>query len=479
MASAETGRRNFLKYAVTAVVCGVVAGVGGWFAGTAAMPPPKTVTETMISTTTVTAPAPAAVTVTKTVTPPPTTVTKTITVKPTPPAPTGPPIKIGYQIDLTGVLASYGYWQKISFEQAIKKLNEEGGIAGRPVEGIMEDSASKSDVGIAAFKKLVLDFGCDFVLGTTHSGIAMATAPLAKELKIPYLVQGAMSHAVTVTGKGNRWLFRYISQVRQQTAAFAKFAVENIAKKWTTYYWDYAWGQSHDIYFSKLVEKYGGKIVGHVPIPLGTAEHMPYIAKIPKETEALYPVLFGPPTITFLKQLHEAAFWGEIGMVICTIDAIASEPLKDILEGVWVLEYWPRLLQYDDTPYNREFRERCGLNELGLDIKKPEMAGLFSHMWPPWCHSLGMLKWAIEETGWKDKKDNAKIVKALEGATFKQSYGYVQRDGFFRAEDHQGFHPHYLSRIENGRLHVKEYLDIEDIWFEPEPPTDFTKEPLD
>ncbi|RLI28244.1 MAG: hypothetical protein DRO46_04320, partial [Candidatus Hecatellales archaeon] len=43
---AEPGRRNFLKYAVTAIVCGVVAGVGGWMAGRAVVPPPKTVTVT-------------------------------------------------------------------------------------------------------------------------------------------------------------------------------------------------------------------------------------------------------------------------------------------------------------------------------------------------------------------------------------------------------------------------------------------------
>jgi len=479
MASAETGRRNFIKYAATAIVCGVIAGVGGWFAGSAAVPPPKTITKTLRETTTVTAPVAAPTTVT--VTAPPTTVTEriteTVTVKPTPPAPKGTPIKIGHMPDLTGALASYGVWQKIAFEQAVKKINEEeGGIDGRPVEIAVEDTATKTDVGLAAFKKLALEFKADFIVGTTHSGVAMACAPLAKELKIPWFMEAPMSHRCTEGDKGNRWIFRYVSQVRQQTKVFARIAAE-IAKKWTTYYWDYAWGQSHDIWFTRELEKWGGKVVGHVPIPLGTAEHMPYIAKIPKETEVLYPVLFGAPSITLLKQLYEAGFWGEIGMVICTIDAIATEPLKEILEGVWVLEYWPRLLRYDDTPYNREFRKRYGCDELGRSIKDPTKDALWSHIFPAWMTPF-MIKEAIEATGWKDRKDNPKVIKYLEGAVFKQSYWYPQRDSFFRAQDHQGFHPHYLSRIEKGRLHVKEYLDIEDIWFEPEVPTDFTKEPL-
>ncbi len=66
------------------VVLIIVAGVGGYFAGSSAVPPPKTVTSTVVQTVTATAAA-ATVTVTTTVTPPPKTVTVTATPTPTPP----------------------------------------------------------------------------------------------------------------------------------------------------------------------------------------------------------------------------------------------------------------------------------------------------------------------------------------------------------------------------------------------------------
>ncbi|MCX8186632.1 MAG: tripartite tricarboxylate transporter substrate binding protein [Sulfolobales archaeon] len=79
------------------VVLVIVAGVGGYFAGSSAVPPPRTVTSTAIQTVTTTAAA-ATVTVTSTITPPPVTVTSTVTPPPrtvtvtVTPTPTPPPI---------------------------------------------------------------------------------------------------------------------------------------------------------------------------------------------------------------------------------------------------------------------------------------------------------------------------------------------------------------------------------------------------
>jgi len=79
VSSSSVGRRGFLKIAVSAIVAGVVAGVGGYFAGSATVPPPKTVTETVTKT--------VATTITQTK-----TVTVTSTPKPT--KPTKPTRKI-------------------------------------------------------------------------------------------------------------------------------------------------------------------------------------------------------------------------------------------------------------------------------------------------------------------------------------------------------------------------------------------------
>src|ERR1700760_4068165 len=56
------------------------------------------------------------------------------------------PIRIGHQCDLTGALASTGYWRKKAADAAVKYVNEHGGIAGRQVELITVDTETKVDV---------------------------------------------------------------------------------------------------------------------------------------------------------------------------------------------------------------------------------------------------------------------------------------------------------------------------------------------
>ena len=90
----SSGRRNFLKYAVTAIVAGVVAGVGGYFGGAGtAPPPPPPVTQTVPGPTvtqTQTVPGPT-VTQSVTETVPGPTVTQTVTPPPPPTAAATPP----------------------------------------------------------------------------------------------------------------------------------------------------------------------------------------------------------------------------------------------------------------------------------------------------------------------------------------------------------------------------------------------------
>jgi sulfonate transport system substrate-binding protein len=92
----RVSRRGFLTVAVSAIVAGVIAGVGGYYAGLAATPAKettRTVERTLTTTTTLAPGAPYTTTVTTTTTPPPTTVTRTVTTTVTATTPTTAPPK--------------------------------------------------------------------------------------------------------------------------------------------------------------------------------------------------------------------------------------------------------------------------------------------------------------------------------------------------------------------------------------------------
>src|SRR3990167_5464697 len=116
------------------------------------------------------------------------------------------PIVIGHQGDLTGLLAVVGYWHDKSARAAINRINKEGGIAGRSLTYVIEDTESNPAVGVRKLRKLIQENNADFVIGSEHGGLAMASAPIVKETKTLYV---SASYTDAVTGKaGNRYVIR-------------------------------------------------------------------------------------------------------------------------------------------------------------------------------------------------------------------------------------------------------------------------------
>lgn len=396
-----------------------------------------------------------------------------------------PPIVIGHQADLSGGISSWGYWLDKAARAAVEKVNQEGGIAGRPVKLVVEDTETNPAVGVRKLRKLILQDKADFIIGSVHSGVMMASVPVAKELQTIYIPIAMASEATAE--QGNRFVFRINSHVREQVQAAARWVVNDPsgpnAKKWTICVSDYQWGWSHEYWFSKEVEKNGGKVLAKIRIPQGTKDFLPYISKIPKETEAIYFIFFGADSIGFIQQLHEVGFRGKKFTVVCTLEAIDVAKLGAAAEGIWLLEYLPRYLNQDllpaellgtfKTPYHQDFRKALNVDADGYSLDNPDRVIACSHCWATY-EVVFMLKKAIEESGWRSKADNDKLIRTLEGIHLKQSHQFPQGDKFVRPEDHQGFHQHWMSRVENGKIVVKFHIPTEKVIYSP--PVDFRKQ---
>ena len=381
------------------------------------------------------------------------------------------PIVIGHQADLTGFLATYGYFYDKVAKAAIDEINKEGGIAGRPVKYVVEDTASDPPTGVRKLRKLIEAEGADFVIGSVHSGVCIASAPAVKELKTVYFPFG-MATEITAE-KGNRYLFRLITHVREQIQAAGKWAMENVSKEWTSCTTDYAWGWSHRDWWKKLVDENGGKVLSQINIPVGTKDFLPYLAKIPAETKAIYYATLGADTIGFIRQLREIGYKEKKFGVICNHDGIDLGVLGDAVEGDWTLEYLPRYFSEYNTPYHRKLREYAGLDPNGKEIGGKGLVVTGSHYWSSY-EAVFTIKGAVEGSGWKSKKDNPALIEWLEGRTFKEGPGFPQGDILIRAEDHQGFHQHWMSRIEGGKYRIKFRIPKERTMYPPA--VDYRKE---
>src|SRR5262245_63540984 len=90
-------------------------------------------------------------------------------------APSGPPIRIGSTLALTGPLAPTALLHKIAGEIYVEELNKANGLLGRPVEWVLLDDQSKPDVTRSLYEKLITVDKVDLLMGPyATSGILAA-----------------------------------------------------------------------------------------------------------------------------------------------------------------------------------------------------------------------------------------------------------------------------------------------------------------
>ena len=139
------------------------------------------------------------------------------------------PIVIGHHAELTGGFSSWGYWHDKCARKAVDLINSQGGIANRKVELATEDTESNPATGARKLRNLIQRMNAEFVTGSVHSGVMLASIPIATELKVPYFSTGEATEA---TGsKGTRYSFRTGSDTYSLAAAGVPWAMENLVKK--------------------------------------------------------------------------------------------------------------------------------------------------------------------------------------------------------------------------------------------------------
>jgi len=383
----------------------------------------------------------------------------------------GKPIKIGMIADKTGVLAAYGYSHEKVLKAAVKKINKDGGIAGRPVKLYVEDTESKASVATLKFRKLVDTYGVDFIIDSNSSGIAIACCPIAKELKTPYFPCAGATEISTT--KGNRYVFQSPTCVREECKGAAKFAVNHIGKKWVTVVVNYSWGISNEKEFKKYVTKNGGVVLKSIRVPMKTSDFLPYLkGKIPKEAEAVFFANFGSDFLSFIRDLY--AIRPDIKKLGAVYVLSGHDPKKlgKPAEGLYCMTPYPTTLKGLDTKANRMYRKLIGVDANGVEIGTGKRFVL-AYDWAVW-EAMFALKHAIEKSGWKSRKDTPKVIEALEGMKFKESVEFPQGNMWIRAKDHLTITGLYVEQVDHGTLKVVAKIPSKNVEFKPE--VDRTKE---
>src|ERR1700686_4783265 len=130
-------------------------------------------------------------------------------------------VKIGLDNPLTGTYAPTGKNELTGCQHAIDQINAKGGILGRQVQLLVEDSTS-GDAGTAVQKarKLIERDQVNFLLGNVNSALALAMAQVSNEKKGIHIVPGGPPDAVT--GPTCHWnVFRVCNTTQMEANAVA------------------------------------------------------------------------------------------------------------------------------------------------------------------------------------------------------------------------------------------------------------------
>ncbi|MCX8997970.1 ABC transporter substrate-binding protein [Rhizobiaceae bacterium BDR2-2] len=379
-------------------------------------------------------------------------------------AQTSAPIRIGMQLHRTGIGASYGRWYERTALAAVKVINEDGGINGRPLELVIEDDGTDVKRGAEVVEKFATQHRVDAVYGALFSHVVIGSAPRAGELKMPYIAVSEGTHIPS--GSLNRYCFQpCITDVRSQVTAMAPWVSQNLGKKVTMIFPDYAFGHDHRDYFSAAIKAQGGEIAELIPIPPTEKSFTRYFPRIPSDTDVLYHVMIGPSVLTFATELGQ--FYGsnrpEIFGFIDSIEAVdLATPQLSFLEGTYFWEGMPRYAQENQSEWDKFYRAAVGVDDNGASTADPRDISTYAHMFGCW-ESLFFIKQAMEAANYQGPQDKAAFIEAMEAIeTMPESREYPQGDKIFNGKNHQCYGHQFISKVENGRLNVVHKTSIED-----------------
>ncbi len=180
-------------------------------------------------------------------------------------------IVVGEIVSLTGDKAGFGNELHNACVMAIDESNAAGGVLGKKLKLVSEDTQSKPGEPAAAVRKLISRDKVVAVIGEYTSSLTLEAAPICQSEKIPLISPGATNPKVTAVGD---YIFRVCFIDPFQGTVLSKFALETLkAKKaavFTDIKQDYSIGLAD--FFKEHFTKNGGTIVVEKSYSSGDAD---------------------------------------------------------------------------------------------------------------------------------------------------------------------------------------------------------------
>ena len=209
-------------------------------------------------------------------------------------------LKIGLLLPMTGPFTSTGR----QVEAGAKLYMQQNGdtVAGKKIELILKDDGGVADSTKRLAQELIVRDKVSVLAGFGLTPLALATAPLATQAKVPMVVMAAATSSIT---EKSPFIVRTSFTAAQVIVPLAEWASQNGTRRVVTIVSDYGPGVDVEKAFSQAFTEAGGQ-VENLRVPLANPDFSPFLQKIADaKPDALLAFVPSGVGAQFMKQFVE------------------------------------------------------------------------------------------------------------------------------------------------------------------------------
>lgn len=220
------------------------------------------------------------------------------------------PVRIGITTVLSGPTYDRGQSEQYGAQLALNKINESGGVLGRPVEIYYADNACKPDIGVPATKRLIEEEHVPVLIGALCTPVTHAIMPVIAEAKVPLVIAtSAGQDFVDASGVGgNDYAFKTIPSEVDIARGLMRWLKSQNVKSVAIVAAADGFPQANAVAVAKAAQDAGIHVTDQETLDKSTTDFGAVLDKLKAGTPDQVVTILGPYTPAFFKA-YEASGW--------------------------------------------------------------------------------------------------------------------------------------------------------------------------
>ncbi len=349
-------------------------------------------------------------------------------------APSGATVKVAILAPLSGDVATFGKSTREGAEMAIEEWNAKGGVNGKTIEVVVEDSQCSAEAAVSAANKVIDRDGAKFIIGEVCSGASIPISNIAIAKNVFQISPTSTNPKLTFENNQTKpTVFRACFTDDWQGGSAAQFAIDTLGAKTAAIMVDkgndYVLGLGE--YFRDAFESRGGKVLVWETY---TSEDSDFSAILTKVKDANPDILYLPDYYSTVNLIAGQAKEKGIAATMMGGDGWDSSDLDTAVVdgGYFSNHYYPGEERPVVQDFVKKYTEKYG--------KTPDALATLAY------DAANMLFLAMEKTGSEDPIAVSQTMAAME---FEVVSGQIKFD-----EQHNPVKAAFILHVTGGKIEL-------------------------